>query len=67
MLYYGLAVGLILLASVLNVYQASQGLSRTGVGALFNVAGWILWLVASFNMKSSIEEHFSPWSPYQVP
>lgn len=63
LLYYGIAVGLILLASGLNVYQATESLPRSGIGALFNVVGWVMWLVASFNMKSSIEEHFSTADP----
>jgi hypothetical protein len=63
LLYYGLAVGLILLASAANVYQASQALPRAGATGLLNIAGWILWLVASFNMKNSIEEHFSTVEP----
>jgi hypothetical protein len=63
LLYYGIAVGLILLATGVNIYQASQGISRTGIAALLNLAGWVMWLVASFNMKSSIEEHFSTADP----
>jgi GYF domain 2/Domain of unknown function (DUF4234) len=63
LLYYGIAVGLILLASGMNIYQAAESLPRTGLGALFNVAGWVLWLMASFNMKASIEEHFSTADP----
>lgn len=60
---YSVAVGLIMLAFIANIYQASVGPSRSGSGALFNLAGWILWLVASFNLKSSIEEHFSTADP----
>ena len=63
LLYYGIAVGLILLASGLNVYQATESLPRSGIGALFNLVGWVMWLVASFNMKASIEEHFSAADP----
>lgn len=63
LLYYGIAVGLILLASGMNVYQAAESLPRSGGGALFNIVGWIMWLVASFNMKTSIEEHFSTADP----
>ncbi len=63
LMYYGIAVGLILLASGLNIYQVSQGVARSAGGSLFNIVGWILWLVASFNMKNSIEEHFSTADP----
>ncbi|MDP9340319.1 MAG: GYF domain-containing protein [Acidobacteriota bacterium] len=63
LLYYGISVGLILLASATNIYQASQGLGRTGAGAALNLIGWVLWLVASFSMRTSIEEHFSSADP----
>ncbi len=62
LLLYGISVGLIVLAILLNV--ASPQLARgQGIAGLLNLAGGILWLVASFNLKSGIEEHFSTAEP----
>ena len=61
-LLYGLSVGLLVLAFVLNISATQTGMPR-GVGSLLDIAGWILWLVASFNMRSGIEEHFSTVEP----
>ncbi|MDP9147746.1 MAG: hypothetical protein M3N22_08805, partial [Acidobacteriota bacterium] len=36
---------------------------RSGISSIFNLAGAVLWIVAAFNMKSSIEEHFRTVDP----
>ncbi len=62
LLLYGIAVGSMLLAVVLNVAAVRSGVPR-GTGGILNLAGWVLWLVASFNLRSGIEEHFSTADP----
>ncbi|HEY2352024.1 MAG TPA: GYF domain-containing protein [Candidatus Acidoferrum sp.] len=63
MMLYGIAIGLILCGTVYRFYEASQGMGRSGLESLFNLAGGILWIVASFSFKASIEEHFSTVDP----
>jgi GYF domain 2/Domain of unknown function (DUF4234) len=61
LLLYGLSVGSLVLAVILNT--ATQTGTPRGIGSLLNIAGWVLWLVASFNLRSGIEEHFQTADP----
>ncbi|PYX96359.1 MAG: DUF4339 domain-containing protein [Acidobacteria bacterium] len=58
MTYYivslGLFVGTIVVSTVPQ-YKA--------FGGLLNLAGLVMWLVAAFNMKSSLEEHYNSAEP----
>jgi len=57
--YYGAAVGLL----ILSVFVSYSGAEARPFSGLFNLAGGIMWLVASFNMRSSIEEHYITTEP----
>ena len=59
-LYYGIAVALLIFSIVLG----TNGLEQTRpFSSLLNLAGAVLWIVASFNLRSSIEEHYITSEP----
>lgn len=68
--YVGVAIGLWLLSIVFSVYRGIS-LARIGhldpsieaINWLLQVAVLVFWLVAAFNMRSSIEEHFNTSEP----
>lgn len=60
--YYGIAVGLLILTVIVSAGEARQQ-PRSGISSLFNLAAAIIWLVASFSMRTSIEEHFTTAEP----
>ncbi len=66
LLYYGIAVGLFVLTIVgafMVGVQGQPGAAREPVSLLFRLGGGIMWLVAAFNMRSSIEDHFNSAEP----
>jgi hypothetical protein len=63
LLLYGISVGLILFATVLAVSRQFISPMTATFQPLVNLGGWVLWLVASFSLKNSIEEHFSTADP----
>jgi hypothetical protein len=60
LLYYAIAIGLMLVSVFWGV---AEGQHKTGISNVINLAGAVLWIIASFNMRSSIEEHFSSADP----
>jgi len=66
LLYYGIAVGLFVLmfgGAFMAGVQGQAGAGREPVSLLFRLGGGIMWLVAAFNMRSSIEDHFNSAEP----
>jgi hypothetical protein len=66
LLYYGIAVGLFVLmfgGAFMAGVQGQAGAGREPVLLLFRLGGGIMWLVAAFNMRSSIEDHFNSAEP----
>jgi hypothetical protein len=66
LLYYGIAVGLFVLmfgGAFMAGLQGQAGAGREPVFLLFRLGGAIMWLVAAFNMRSSIEDHFNSAEP----
>jgi hypothetical protein len=66
LLYYGIAVGLFVLmfgGAFMAGVQGQAGAGREPVLLLFRLGGAIMWLVAAFNMRSSIEDHFNSAEP----
>ncbi len=66
LLYYGIAVGLFVLmfgGAFMAGVQGQAGAGREPVFLLFRLGGGIMWLVAAFNMRSSIEDHFNSAEP----
>jgi hypothetical protein len=66
LLYYGIAVGLFVLmfgGAFMAGVQGQAGAGREPVFLLFRLGGAIMWLVAAFNMRSSIEDHFNSAEP----
>jgi hypothetical protein len=66
LLYYGIAVGLFVLmfgGAFMAGMQGQAGAGREPVLLLFRLGGAIMWLVAAFNMRSSIEDHFNSAEP----
>lgn len=68
--YVSIVIGLWILSFVVTIFQsastASTGSSdpgTKGIEGLINLAMVILWIVAAFNMRSSIEEHFNTDEP----
>jgi len=59
-IYYGIAVALFVVTFTVAI---AEGQSKSGLSAVFNLAGAIVWLVASFSLRSSIEEHFTTAEP----
>jgi hypothetical protein len=66
LLYYGIAVGLFVLmfgGAFMAGVQGQAGAGREPVFLLFRLGGGIMWLIAAFNMRSSIEDHFNSAEP----
>jgi hypothetical protein len=66
LIYYGIAVALLIVmfgAAFSRGYSGRDGPGSGGIFLLCRLAGGIMWLVASFNMRSSIEEHFYSREP----
>jgi GYF domain 2/Domain of unknown function (DUF4234) len=66
LLYYGISVGLLVLmvgAEVADGVAYRGGTRGGGIYLLCRLAGGIMWLVAAFNMRNSIEEHYSSKEP----
>jgi hypothetical protein len=66
LLYYGIAVALIVAMTVAAFGAGIAGRPATAGGGIFlicRLAGAIMWLVAAFNMRSSIEEHYNSKEP----
>jgi hypothetical protein len=67
LLYYGISVGLFVLmfggAFATGLQGQAAGAGREPVFLLFRLGGGIMWLVAAFNMRSSIEDHFNTAEP----
>jgi len=62
LIYYGIAVGLFVLifgGAFMAGVQGQAGASREPIFLLLRLGGGIMWLVAAFNMRSSIEDHFN--------
>jgi hypothetical protein len=57
-LYYAISLGLFGGSIAMNVSRASRPFA-----GLLNIVGGIMWLVASFNMRSSLEEHYNSAEP----
>ena len=62
LLYYGISVGL-LVVMIAAAFSVRAGAQSSGVYLLCRVVGAIMWLVAAFNMRSSIEEHYYSKEP----
>jgi hypothetical protein len=68
--YFGIAIGLWLLSTVLSISGAVSA-ARTGhadpslqaIQALISLGYIILWIVGAFSMRDSIEEHFNSAEP----
>jgi hypothetical protein len=66
LLYYGIAVGLLVLMFAAGFAEGMAGRPGAANGGIFlicRLAGAIMWVVAAFNMRSSIEEHFNSGEP----
>lgn len=66
LLYFGIAVGLYALMYISAFAQGLQGERGGNAGLIYLVAwvgGTIMWLIAAFNMRDSIEEHFNTSEP----
>jgi uncharacterized protein DUF4339/uncharacterized protein DUF4234 len=66
LIYYGISVGLFVLMFVAAFSEGAAGRPGAGSGPLFllgRLGGGIMWLVAAFNLRSSIENHFSSKEP----
>jgi GYF domain 2/Domain of unknown function (DUF4234) len=66
LLYYGISVAL-LVAMTVAAFGAGiagrPGATGGGIFLICRLAGAIMWLVAVFNMRSSIEEHYNSKEP----
>jgi hypothetical protein len=66
LLLYGVSVGLLALMFVGGFTQGFTGRyggGGQGIYLLFRIAGGIIWLVSSFNMRDSIEQHYNSSEP----
>lgn len=66
LVYYGISVGLFVVMFAAAFVEGAQGQAGAGSGAFFllgRIGGGIMWLVAAFSMRSSIEEHYSSKEP----
>ena len=66
LIYYGIAVGLFVLifgGAFMAGVQGQAGAGREPIFLLLRLGGGIMWLVAAFNMRSSIEDHFNSAEP----
>ena len=66
LLYYGISISLLVFMIIAAFTAGATGRAGDVNGPIFLVlrlGGGIMWLVAAFNMKSSIEEHFNSAEP----
>jgi len=66
LLYYGISVGLLVLmfgAAFAEGMAGRPGAANGGIFLICRIAGGIMWLVAAFNMRSSIEDHYYSKEP----
>ncbi len=54
LLYYGIAIALFVVAIPTNYTAAARSLA-----SLLDIAGIVLWVIASFNAKASLEGHYN--------
>jgi hypothetical protein len=66
LLYYGISVGLLVLmfgAGLAEGMAGRPGAANGGIFLICRIAGGIMWVVAAFNMRSSIEDHYYSKEP----
>ena len=66
LLYYGISVGLLVLTVAVEIADGvayRSGTRNSGIYLLCRLAGGIMWLVAAFNMRASIEDHYNSKEP----
>ena len=66
LLYYGISVGLLVLmfgAGFAEGMAGRPGAANGGIFLICRIAGGIMWVVAAFNMRSSIEDHYDSKEP----
>ena len=66
LLYYGISVGLLVLMFAAGFAEGLAGRPGSAYSPIFlicRLAGGIMWLVAAFNMRTSIENHFNSKEP----
>lgn len=66
LLYYGIAIGLLTLMFVAAFTAGASGRANEVSNPAFlllRIGGGIMWLVAAFSMRSSIEDHFNSAEP----
>jgi GYF domain 2/Domain of unknown function (DUF4234) len=66
LLYYGISVGLLVLmfgAGFAEGLAGRPGAAYSPIFMICRLAGGIMWLVAAFNMRTSIEDHFTSKEP----
>jgi hypothetical protein len=66
LLYYGISVGLLVLmfaAGFAEGMAGRPGAANSGIFLLCRLAGGIMWIVAAFNMRTSIEDHYYSKEP----
>jgi len=68
--YFGIVIGLYVLSGTLSVSSAVSAArvghvdsSLTAIRSLITLVNIIVWIVGSFNMRDSIEEHFNTAEP----
>ena len=57
--YYAIALGLFIASGVMG----ASSVELRGFAPLFNLAGAVMWVFASFNMRSSLEVHYNTNEP----
>jgi uncharacterized protein DUF4339/uncharacterized protein DUF4234 len=66
LLYYGISVALLVAMTVAAFGEGMAGRPGAAGGGIFlicRLVGAIMWLVAAFNMRTSIEEHYNSKEP----
>jgi hypothetical protein len=66
LLYYGISVGLFVLmfgSAFAAGASGNPGAANSPLFLLFRIGGGIMWLVAAFNMRTSIEDHYNGAEP----
>jgi hypothetical protein len=66
LLYYSISVGLFVVMFAAAFAEGVQGRAGAGGGPVFllcRLVGGIMWIVAAFSMRSSIEDHYSTKEP----
>lgn len=61
LIYLAIAVGLFTVTIFLSMNRETRAF-----GPLLNLIGGIMWLVAAFNMRSDIEEHYNSAEPIAI-